>query len=88
MTNPFDGRAIPLSGPAFDVAAITPDDATTLEPFAASIYIETGGAVTFETIAGSQVTMQVGDYSILPVGAQKVLATGTTATGLFALLVS
>lgn len=88
MSNPFDGRALSLSDPGRDIIPVTPDDATDLAKVAVAIYVETGGNVTFVTPAGNQRTVTVADLSILPVGAVRVLATGTTATGIHAFTVS
>ncbi len=88
MTNPFSGRALALNGPALDLIPVTPDDATDLPHVATAIYVETGGQLRFLTAAGADRTVAVGDMSILPVGAARVFATGTTATGIHAFSVS
>jgi hypothetical protein len=87
MTNPFHNRAPSLSGPALDIVPVTPDDATDLPTVAVALYVETGGVVSFVTAKGNARSVAVADFTILPVGAERVLATGTTATGIHALTV-
>lgn len=88
MTNPFENRSLDLSGPALDIEKIIPNDSNDLAEVAVALYIETGGAITFVSASGATRTLNVADFAILPVGAKKVLATGTTATGIHAFLVS
>lgn len=84
MSNPFENRSPSLRGPATDMEPILPSDLGDLPNVAVSLYIETGGAVSFESVAGMTRTVVVADNSILPVGVRKVLSTGTTATGIHA----
>lgn len=86
--NPFAHRARSIHGPATDALAVTPDDATDLPMIAIALYIETGGAVVVDTVAGETRTISVADFSILPLGATRVRATGTTATGIHALVLA
>lgn len=89
MANPFSGRAVSISGPATDIVPVSPDDATDLPDVAVALYVETGGAVVFDSVAvGATRTVTVGDRMILPVGARRVRATGTTATGIHALVIA
>ncbi|WP_424943473.1 spike base protein, RCAP_Rcc01079 family [Aliiroseovarius crassostreae] len=88
MSNPFERRSHALSDPSRDIVPVTPDDATDLAKVAVALYVETGGNLTFVTPAGHQRTVAVADFSILPAGAVRVLATGTTATGIHAFTVS
>jgi len=87
MTNPFERRVSALSGPARDIVPVVPSDTTDLPEVAVALYAETGGAVTLTTVRGQLRTVQVADYSILPVGTARVHATGTTAEGLHAMMV-
>ncbi|KAJ54597.1 hypothetical protein ACMU_17990 [Actibacterium mucosum KCTC 23349] len=87
MINPFEGRAAPLSGPARDLLPITPDDNTDLSTVAVALFVETGGTVSFVTVAGETRSVSIGDFSILPVGVMRVLSTGTTASGLHGFLI-
>lgn len=87
MINPFSGRALSLSGPATDIAPITPNDTLDLAEAAVAIYIETGGSIRVTTVRGLVRDVVVPDASILPVGVKRVHAAGTSATGLYALMV-
>ncbi len=84
--NPFANRAIPLSGPASDIIAVTPSDVTDLEDVAIALYVETGGTLSLETVGGGSRTVAVADNALLPVGVLCVNASGTTAGGIHALV--
>ena len=86
--NPFANRSLSLSGPAADALPVTPDDASDLANVAIGLYVETGGAVTIDTVSGATRTMTVADFSILPVGVRRVRATGTTAQGIHAMVLA
>lgn len=86
MTNPFLNRALPLNGPALDIVPVTPSDALDFADVAVALYVETGGAVCFVTAKGETRTVGMADNSYCPVGARRVNATGTTATGIHALV--
>lgn len=86
--NPFSSHQASLSGPAWDVMPITPDDATDLNPVPPALYVETGGTLSIVTVKGETRTLTVADFSILPVGTLRVRASGTSATGIHGLVVS
>ncbi|MBC7154428.1 MAG: hypothetical protein H5U19_07430 [Rhodobacteraceae bacterium] len=86
MTNPFSNRSVSLSGPATDIVPVTPDDATDLPDVAVALYIAQGGTVRLVSVRDGTRSVPVADFSILPVGVRRVLATGTTATGIHALV--
>ncbi|MEM8872524.1 MAG: hypothetical protein AAGB10_09350 [Pseudomonadota bacterium] len=88
MTNPFSRRASSLSGPGVDYVPVTPDDGTDLVDVAASIYAEGGGAIQFVSIKGQTRTVTVPDFGWIICGASRIMATGTTATGIHAVVVS
>lgn len=88
MINPFANRVAPLSGPARDIAPVTPDDAATLPEVAVALFIEAGGTLSIVTERGETRNLTVPDFCVVPVGVSQVLATGTSATGIHALLVS
>ena len=88
MCNPFTNRSLSLSGPAIDIAPVLPSDSTDLPHVGLALYAETGGAVSFVTAKGTQRSVTVADFSILPVGVMRVNATGTTASGLHVLVIS
>lgn len=87
-TNPFTNRVSSLSGPARDIAPVTPSDSNDLADVAIGLYIETGGNVVLTTVRGQVRTVTVADFSILPVGATRIHATGTTASGIHAMVLA
>lgn len=86
--NPFKNRELSLNGPATDIIPVTPSDSADLPMVAPAIYVETGGALAVVTVAGQTRTLTVADFSLLAVGVSRVLATGTTATGIHALVLA
>ncbi|MGB0960075.1 MAG: spike base protein, RCAP_Rcc01079 family [Halocynthiibacter sp.] len=87
MNNPFENRIQSLSGPAMDVLPVSPSDSADLSHVALALYIETGGMLSIETIAGHTRNITMADFSMLPVGVTRVNATGTTATGIHAMVI-
>jgi len=88
LNNPFENRASSLAGPATDIAPVTPDDVTEMAEIAIALFIETGGQISFQTVRDTQRSVTVSDQTILPVGVRRVNATGTTATGIHAMVIS
>ena len=88
MTNPFENRTSSLSGPATDIVPVTPDDLTDMTDVAIALYVETGGTLSLLTVRGGNRSVSVADNSILPVGTRRVNATGTTASGIHAMVIS
>lgn len=88
MTNPFSRRAATLSGPGIDYRPITPDDATDLPDVAASLYVEGAGRVAFVSVKGESRSVAVPDFGWVICGVRRVLASGTTASGIHAVVVS
>lgn len=86
--NPFQSRTPALSGPATDALPVTPDDGVDLANVAIALYVETGGALVVDTVTGETRTLTIADFSILPLGVRRVRATGTTATGIHALVLA
>ena len=86
--NPFKNRTLALSGPVTDALPVSPDDLTDLPNVAVGLYVETGGTVSIVTVTGETRTIAVADFSILPIGVRRVRATGTTATGIHALVLA
>ena len=86
--NPFAHRARSINGPATDALPVTPDDATDLPMVAIALYVEIGGTVVVDTVADETRTIAAADFSILPLGVRRVHATGTTATGIHALVLA
>ena len=88
MNNPFENRASSLAGPATDITPATPDDVADMAEVAIALFIETGGQISIQTARNAQRTITVTDQTILPVGVRRVNATGTTATGIHAMVIS
>lgn len=79
----FAGRDIDLDSPADHAAAITPNDSTDLAKSTRSIWVGGAGNVELVTVSGETVTFSgAAAGSIIPIRAQRVRATGTTATNL------
>lgn len=87
MNNPFDNRVPSLSGPSADLEPVAPNDTTDLPAIALGLYIEGAGVVTFVSARGQTRVVNVSSFAILPTGAKRVMATGTTATGIHAFTV-
>ncbi len=88
LSNPFENRISSLSGPATDIVPVTPNDTIDLQDTAIALYVESGGVVSIVTQKGGNRSVIVSDNSILPVGTTRVHATGTTAAGIHAMVIS
>jgi len=84
----FKSQALTAAGPATDILPVTPNDGADLSFVASALYVETGGILSILTVRDQVRTIEVGDLSLLPVGVRRVRATGTTATGIHALVVA
>lgn len=87
MKNIFADRSLQISGPATDIVEVVPSDTANMAEVCVALYVETGGTLRFSTVRDQVRTVTVPDMSILPVGASRVHSTGTTATGIHALVV-
>jgi hypothetical protein len=88
MANPFKNRAASLHGPVTDIQPVVPNDAGDLPEIAVALYIEMGGTLSITTVSGQSRTLEVTDFSLLPVGVSRVRATGTTASGIHAMVLA
>lgn len=86
--NIFKTHALTAAGPATDILPVTPSDSAALPLVASALYVENGGALAVVTVRGETRSVTVGDLALLPVGVTRVLATGTTASGIHALVVA
>lgn len=86
--NPFASGEIPPHGAARDYVPVTPNDDTNLDKIAMALFVETGGAVAFIPVGNPDVTrtVTVPDNGWILCGAFRVKSTGTTATGIHALV--
>ena len=90
MGNPFKGVGSHLHGMVYDLYPVTPNDSTDnvgTDNVAVGLYIETGGDVVFLNVDGNERTVNVPDYFYMTCSVKRVKATGTTATGIHALVV-
>ncbi|WP_415182070.1 spike base protein, RCAP_Rcc01079 family [Phaeovulum sp.] len=88
MSNPFKSRAPSLNGPATDIVPVIPNDATDLATTAIALFIETAGALRIVTVGGQERVVNVDDFFLLPVGVTRVKQTGTTASGIHAMVLA
>lgn len=86
MSDPFRLRAASLAGPARDALPVTPSNSEDLSMPAIALYIETGGTLSVITATGATRSLSVADFSFLPLGIRRVRASGTTASGIHALI--
>lgn len=91
MANPFVDYIHPnQSGLVYDMVPVTPNDSTDnvgADNVAVGLYVETGGAIAFLTHDGTARTVTVPDFHTLTCSVSRVKSTGTTATGIHALVV-
>jgi len=91
MANPFVYINSPnQSGLVYDMIEVTPSDGTDnvgAGNIAIGLYIEAGGSVTFLNKDDNERTVIVPDYHTLTCSVKRVKSTGTTATGIHALVV-
>lgn len=88
MTNPFTRRSNGLAGPGIDYAPVTPNDSADLTDVAVSLFVETGGTITFDTVKGTTRSVVVPDFGWVVCGVTRVRASGTSASGIHAVLVA
>ena len=88
MQNPFDDRVLALSGPARDYLPVTPSDSDPLPQVAVALYVELGGRVVFVSESGATRDVEAPDHGWILCGMRQVKASGTTASGLHALIVT
>lgn len=73
--------------PAFDAFAVTPSNSADLAIVARALYVGNTGDITLDTPnSASLLFSNVQAGSILPVNTKRVRSTGTTATGIVALV--
>lgn len=68
---------------AYQIVSVTPSDATII-PITRALWIGVTGNVAITDTAGNVVTIPNVPVGVLPVQAQKVMATNTTATSILA----
>ena len=86
MPDPFQNVADAPSAPATRVQAVVPHDTNALTDIPKALYVGTGGTIVLQGMSGADATLtNVADGSVLPVRAQFVRASGTTASNIVAL---
>lgn len=86
MTERFRSRTPDQSGPVRQGFAVTPSDSTPLASETRAIYVGAGGDLSVVLSSGDTITLSgVPAGSLLPLRAQKVRSTGTTASALVGL---
>jgi hypothetical protein len=88
MSDPYSGMQDDLLGPSSHLAAIVPSDSAVLPTYSKGLYVGGAGDVTLiATNDGAALTFKaVPAGTTLRVRVKQVMATGTTATYLVALL--
>lgn len=71
---------------AIDLVPVTPNDSTDLAVFARGLRIATGGTLRITTLNGNVRNTNVKDGEVLLCASRRVHATGTTATGIEAMI--
>lgn len=86
MSNPFqDRKRVELNGSVTDMVPVTPSNSVDLANVAIGLYITVAGNVTFHNMDGVSRTIAVPDNFYLICSVSRVLATGTTSTGIHAM---
>ena len=84
----FANVADAVSAPARRAVAVSPHDTNALPDIPKALYVGSGGTITMRGVgdAADSVWSNVASGTILPFRASHVRASGTTASGLLALL--
>ncbi len=86
MSDDYEGVAGDLSSPADEAASVTPHDTNDLSKTTRAIYVGSGGDLKVDMAKSGTVTfVGVPTGTVLPIRAERVYATGTTATSIVAL---
>ncbi|MEM6972168.1 MAG: hypothetical protein AAF577_05120 [Pseudomonadota bacterium] len=88
MNDPFLNRATSVTGPGIDYVPVVPADGSQLATVAVALYVEAGGQVSFISQKGQARSVAVPDNGYILCGVRGVNATGTTAAGIHAIIVS
>lgn len=76
-----------LLSPSFDFVEVTPNDTVELDTIPKAIFVSVGGDLVVQGVTSdAPVTFTVAGGTLLPIRPKLVLADGTTATGIIALL--
>lgn len=87
MLDRFGATADAVAAPAARAVAVQPADGADLPELPKALYVGTGGNVAAQGADGATATFRnLADGTVLPFRARRVLATGTTAADILALL--
>jgi len=86
MTKVFLGNEEVVTAPGIDAFAITKSDATVFTSVTRALYIGTSGDVAVKMKGGTTLTFVAVPVGILPIRAEQVLSTGTTAANIIGLV--
>ncbi|WP_299734633.1 hypothetical protein [uncultured Roseobacter sp.] len=82
MADKFESFSEGLQSPPSNLVPIVPNDSTDLPNAVRSLNVAESGAVRVTTVSGNTATLFIAAGIAFPVRAQRVLSTGTTATGI------
>lgn len=85
MNDPFANYTPGLESPAIHAVEIVPDDSTDVATPTRALNVAVDGMVRVTTLGGDTVSLFVAAGGTFPIRAQRVWATGTTATGIIGL---
>jgi hypothetical protein len=85
MLDDFANLATGLESPATHLQAVVPDDAADLPRAGRALNVAVSGNVRLTTVDGTTATIHIAAGIAFPVRAQRIWATGTTATGIVVL---
>lgn len=86
MSDPFGNHAPSLESPPTLLMDVSPDDATDLSVPSRALNAQSSGQVRITTTGGTTATLYIAAGIGFPVRATRVWATGTTATGIVAMI--
>lgn len=87
MAQKFTRRSGSFVASADDAVAVIPNDSTDLATATRGIYVGGAGDLAVRMLSGNNVTLSgVPGGSLLPLSVIRILATGTTASGIVGLL--
>jgi len=90
MANPFKGSPVELHGMVYDMVPVIPNDGTDnvgTGNIAVGLYVTSAGDVSFDNKDGVTRTVTVPDNFYLVCSVKRVKSTGTSASGIHALVV-
>ena len=86
MSDPFQNHSQSLQSPATLLLTITPSDTADLAQPSRALNVATSGLVRLTTTGGSTATVFIAAGTAFPLRAARIWATGTSATGIVAML--